>query len=278
MVMRREAAPMKHNRDPRHQSVHTKETNLTSLIGMAEGGGPSTALVLSAPSMPVGPSSARRYKRARADELLIKVRIGDGMLVARVEDISVGGLFARTQKQIPVGAFVEMGLLRPGAEELPLRGTVIADTAQRAGLAVKFEGIGRDVIADLRRIVDEAAARRAAAEEGGEPEVSKQMRLPPHEPTTGRDLELEEVRRRLAVLAGENDRLRGELAAAEQAQRLVGRLQIELERLKARDTAPRTAGSAVNAVDPELLATLKRDAEAAWTAIARLADSVDRIK
>ena len=95
----------------------------------------------------------RRHKRTRAEELLLKVRVGDGMLVAKVEDISVGGLFARTQKVIPVGAFVEMSLLRPGHDELPLTGVVVDDTSKRAGLAVKFESLSGLANAELRRTV-----------------------------------------------------------------------------------------------------------------------------
>ena len=60
--------------------------------------------------------------------------------------------------------------------------------------------------------------------------------LPPSDELTGRDRELDELRRRVGLLVAENERQRVEIEAAGEAQRLVGRLQMEIERLKARST------------------------------------------
>ncbi|MDP2345954.1 MAG: PilZ domain-containing protein [Deltaproteobacteria bacterium] len=225
---------------------------------------PARAAPLAEVSSPVRftpvPHTHRRHKRARAEELLIKVRIGDGLLVARVEDISIGGLFARTQKVIPIGAFVEMGLLRPGHEELGLTGVVVADSARRAGLAITFQGVDGPARAELRRVVLDQQVKSAVTNEVSV-ETTRAMR-PASDELVGRDRELEELRRRIAQLSAENEQLRGELEA-------VGRA-LEIERLRSR--------SGDDAVDPELLASLKRDTELAWTAIARLSDTCEKIR
>ncbi len=231
---------------------------------------PELGLVARAPSALAAPcpevsapvTLPPRQRRARRDELLIKVRVGDGMLVARVEDISITGLFARTQKLIPVGAFVEMGLLRPGHEELALTGVVAPDESRRAGLAVEFRGLREGAEDELRRIVDHQARSAAGA---AEVEATRGMRAP----QAGRDREIEELRRRVAVLSADNALLRAEVEAAADAQRLVGRA-LEIEHVRSR-----FASAAV--VDPELLASIKRDVEHAWTAIARLSDTCDKL-
>ena len=66
--------------------------------------------------------------------------------------------------------------------------------------------------------------------------------------------------------------MKAEVALGEQSHKLAGRLQVENERLKAR------AESGTGGADPEVLAAIRRDAEAAWTSIARLADNVDKLK
>ncbi|MDP2345426.1 MAG: PilZ domain-containing protein [Deltaproteobacteria bacterium] len=213
----------------------------------------------------------RKHKRARTDELLIRVRVGNGVVIAKVEDISVGGLFARTQNVIPVGAFVEIDLLRPGHEELSLTGVIVADTAQRAGLAVSFQNLDGRTNAELRRVVLDQQVKDA----NGDPDVDVQptrRMLPPSDELTGRDRELDELRRRVGLLSAENERQRVEIEAAGEAQRLVGRLQMEIERLKARSTGTSAA------VDADLLSNIRRDAETAWAAIARLSDNCDKIK
>lgn len=265
-------------------TIHTQETDLKVLMGLADpsagpgppGGTPrppgnnpmpSTALVpvhSSASGLP-----ARRHKRARADEILVKIRVGDSVLVARVDDIAVDGLFARTQKVIPVGSVVEMGLLRAGCEELPLTGTVVPDRTQRPGLAVRFGAMSATVAAEVTRVVAEQAARRANGESDVDP--TKQMKLP-GEALSSRDRELDELRHRVAQLFAENQQLRRDLLSGEEAQR---RLRLELERTESLASSPSgLAGPA----DRTLLTDLKRDAELAWTTIARLSDTIEKLK
>jgi hypothetical protein len=209
----------------------------------------------------------RRHRRARAEELLVKVRIGDGMVVAKVDDISVGGLYARMQREVPFGAFVELSLLRPGHDEVALTGVVVADGARRAGLAVRFENLSPSSSAALRRVVLDQQVRAA----GNDPDVDVAPTTPlTHAPFT-RDVELDELRRQVAALTTENERLRAEVAEADAAHRLVGRLRLEVERLKA--SADHQA-----VIDTSDLADIQRDAETAWVAIARVSDAVKKLR
>jgi hypothetical protein len=230
--------------------------------------GPATGPSFGSSGASWGPSAAqhRRHRRTRADELLVKLRIGDGMLVARVEDISVGGLFAPTQRTVPYGAFVELALLRPGHDELPLTGVVVADGAQRAGLALRFEGVGAAAAAALRRVVLEQQVRAA----GDDPDVDVSPTTPLVPGESARDHALDELRRKVALLQAENERLRAEVKDADAAHALVGRLRLEVERLRA-GADHRTV------VDAAALADLQRDAEQAWVAAARVADAVRKL-
>lgn len=255
--------------DVRAPTAESTAAPSSSLVRMEHSG--SRALTSSSPSMDRPLQAHRRHKRTRAEELLVKIRVGDSMLVAKVEDISVGGLFARTQKVIPLGAFVELALLRPGHDELSLTGVIVDDSSKRSGLAVKFEGLSGLANAELRRTVLDQQVKHANGDPDADVAPAKAMR--PAAELTGRDRELDELRRKVALLSAENERLRAEVAMAEGAQKLVGRLQVENERLKT-TRGPAAAG----AVDPLVLADIRRDADAAWQAIARLADNVDKIK
>jgi hypothetical protein len=64
----------------------------------------------------------RRHERTRAEAVIVKLRVGQGVLVARVDDISVGGFFATTDHAIPVGAFVALSLLSLGTAEIQTLG------------------------------------------------------------------------------------------------------------------------------------------------------------
>ena len=211
----------------------------------------------------------RRHRRTRAGELLVKVRVGDGVVIAKVEDISVGGLFARTSRPIPVGAFVEMMLVRPGREELPLHGVIVDDTEKRAGMAVRFEGLTGPNMHELRKLVLDLQIQHT----GDDPDVGVERTriIKPSDLQPTRDREIEDLRRQISAMNAENERLKAEVAAGQEAQKLAGRLQVEVERMKSRfdGAVPK---------DVEQLGAIRREAELAWTAIARLVDAVDRLK
>ena len=198
----------------------------------------------------------RRHLRVRAADLLVKLRVGAGMLVVRVDDISLGGLFARAAHPLPCGAVLELTLVRAGFEEVPMLAVVVSD-ARRGGLALRFEAASGPALAALRRLVD---AQQADAEaQRTTTTVAEGAGL------------VGDLRARIALLQAENDRLRHEVSAGHDAQRLAGRLQVELDRLRAR-----VDGDVV--VDCEALAVVQRDVEAAWVAVARVVDAVTRLR
>jgi hypothetical protein len=209
----------------------------------------------------------RRHPRTRVDDLLLKVRIGDGLVVARVNDLSLGGLFACTQREVPFGAFVECALLSPGHDEVPVTGVVVADGDQRTGLALRFESLPESSVAALRRLVLAHQVRAA----GGNPDVDVMPTVALAPVEGARDQELDHLRRRVAHLQSENDRLRADVADADAAFQQVGRLRLELERLRA------TSGEHT-VVDARVLADIEREIEVAWVAVARVTDTLKRLR
>jgi uncharacterized small protein (DUF1192 family) len=241
-----------------------------------------TALVVaepaSSPSRPIGPSMSsvpppvhRRYARTRADSLMVRFRVGDGVVVARVADISMGGLFAPTTSTIPVGAFVEFSLLRPGADEVQVGGVVVDDAERRHGLAVRFEAMTPEAARQVRRIVEELQDKNEGRVNPDRGVERARLIRPAADEVAQRDQEITALRQKIALLTAENNRLRAEAENGAEAEKLVGRLRLEIERLKAR-------GFGEGGLDPELLSDIKRDAELAWTVIARLSDNVDKLK
>lgn len=207
--------------------------------------------------------------RVRTEAVIVKMRVGPGVLVAKVDDISVGGFFAATDHAIPAGAFVELSLLSPGVAEISLGGVIVDDTSRRRGLAVRFEAMSPDAARQVSRLVDSQHDRS----EGTDPDrgVEPARAMNGLDDAAVRDHELEMLRRQVAALKVENEQLRGEVRASNEAVSLVGRLQLEVERLKQQHNGG-------VAVDVATLGDIRRDAEVAWTAIARLTDAVGRLR
>ncbi len=239
----------------------------------ADGAMPITHEQRPAPEPPTsleraGPSH-RRHLRIRADQLMAKVRVGDGSVVAKVDDISMGGLFASTTRAIPVGAFVELALIRPGADEVKLGGVIVDDAERRRGLAIRFEAMSPNGARQVKRIVEEQQDRALGKDPDRGVERTRLIRAP--DATAHRDEELNALRARMAELQAENELLKKKAEAGDAAVALAGRLQLDIERLKGRHGGG-------GGVDLEALADIRRDAELAWTAIARLTDAVDRLR
>lgn len=216
------------------------------------------------------PAVHRRHLRTRVEELMVKFRVGDGVLVARIADISLGGFFAPSRKIIPVGTFLELSLLRPGFDEICVGGVVVDDAERRKGLAVRFEAMSPEAARHVRRLVEEQQDRTEGADPDRGIARTRLMRGSSEEPAN-RDEELESLRKHVALLSADNERLKAEAETGAEAEKLVGRLRIEVERLKGR-------GVGRSGFDVEILSDIRRDAELAWTAIARLTDAVDRLK
>ena len=248
-------------------STSTSTSSPSSTADMA----PSTALSRTAVPASTREISGghRRHVRTRAEAVIVKLRVGQGVLVAKVDDISVGGFFATTDHAIPVGAFVELSLLSPGAAEISLGGVVVDDTNHRRGLAVRFEAMSPEAARAVSRLVEAQQDRR----EGNDPDrgVEPARAMRGLDDAAVRDHELEVLRRQVAALKAENEQLRNDARSGHEAISLVGRLQLEIERLKQQQTGGVS-------LDVATLGDIKRDAEVAWTAIARLSDAVGRLR
>jgi len=98
----------------------------------------------------------RRYLRTKAMNLVAHLRVGDRQILAPIEDISLGGMLARTAESLPIGTAVMFDLARPGLKK-PLRLLgVVVDTRVGRGLGIRFDGLDKeqaqrleDLIADL---------------------------------------------------------------------------------------------------------------------------------
>ena len=101
-------------------------------------------------------ANKRRYVRTRAQNLVAHLRVGDRTIQAPVEDISMGGMLARTGESIAIGTALMFDLARPGLKK-PLRLLgVVVDTRIGRGLGIRFDGLDKeaadrlgDLIADL---------------------------------------------------------------------------------------------------------------------------------
>src|SRR5688572_6036398 len=98
----------------------------------------------------------RRYMRTKAQNLVAHLRVGDRTIQAPVEDISMGGMLARTAESVAIGTALMFDLARPGLKK-PLRLVgVVVDTRIGRGLGIRFDGLDKeaadrlgDLIADL---------------------------------------------------------------------------------------------------------------------------------
>ncbi len=80
----------------------------------------------------------RRNPRVRPKGVVAHVRTPAGTFACQVENLSVGGVFVRTDRLLPAGTTLEMNLVKPGARKaLHLAGTVVralnAEDASREG-------------------------------------------------------------------------------------------------------------------------------------------------
>src|SRR5690242_21963603 len=86
----------------------------------------------------------RRYMRTKAQNLVAHLRVGDRTIQAPIEDISMGGMLARTMESIAIGTAVMFDLARPGLKK-PLRLLgVVVDTRVGRGLGIRFDGLDRE--------------------------------------------------------------------------------------------------------------------------------------
>ncbi|MCC7071521.1 MAG: PilZ domain-containing protein [Deltaproteobacteria bacterium] len=97
----------------------------------------------------------RRYLRTRASNLVAHLRVGDRLIQAPIEDISLGGMLARTSESLPIGTALMFDLARPGLKR-PLRLLgVVVDTRVGRGLGIRFDGIDKDAAIRLGELIQD---------------------------------------------------------------------------------------------------------------------------
>lgn len=89
----------------------------------------------------MAPVNRRKYIRGRARGVAAHLQTQAGLISCSVENISVGGVFVRTTRLLPLGHMVELALVRPGMKHmLMLRGRVASNLETHAvvGMGIEF--------------------------------------------------------------------------------------------------------------------------------------------
>jgi hypothetical protein len=277
----------------------------------------------------------RRYVRTRAQNLVAHLRVGDRTIQAPVDDISMGGMLARTAESIPIGTAVMFDLARPGLKK-PLRLLgVVVDTRVGRGLGIRFDGLDReggDRLAELIKdlggmtsslLVDKPEESSSSSSSlgvygGSSPSIAVPAELraqAQHQPQaavnvaplrtgltgtftapqpgqpgpTELELKLQAQARSMVMEIGrlqelvqqrekelhdarsEIERLRAENSAGDAAQRIVGRLEIEKNKLEGQLADAKTRMR----VDVDIA---MREAEQSVGALGRLLEALRRVK
>lgn len=249
----------------------------------------------------------RRFLRTRAQNLVAHLRVGDRSIQAPVEDISMGGLLARTTESIPIGTAVMFDLARPGLKR-PLRLLgVVVDTRMGRGLGIRFDGLDKEASDRLGELlgalggmtsplladrpeppdvpppalrgawpapVTTAAPLAPVAMPGGPTENEKKLQAQVRSMVMelGRLQELVQQREKeLHDARAEIARLKNETSTGDAVQRVVGRLEIEKGRLETQLADVRAHSRA----EADLI---QRDAETAAAALSRVLDAVERLR
>ncbi len=96
-------------------------------------------------------SKHRRHTRVEA-KVAGHVRTGDAAGAAEIENISVGGLFMKTNAPLPVGLALTIELAS-AKDTVHLAGRVVGVTAQ--GVGVAFDVLAPDTEKKLRQLIEE---------------------------------------------------------------------------------------------------------------------------
>lgn len=99
----------------------------------------------------------RKHSRVRAQGVAAQVRSDEGVTTATVEDLSAGGAFLRTSQTYPIGATVNLTLVRPGMKRAINVNARVANVrsgrGKPAGIGVKFESIRAEAEERLKAIL-----------------------------------------------------------------------------------------------------------------------------
>jgi len=102
----------------------------------------------------------RRFSRIRLDSLA-RVKTGGQSFEAFTENISLNGLFIRTEKWLPVGGRAEIMFVLPSASRssaISVNGAVVRNDVD--GMAFQFGSLDQDSFSRLKTIINRKAPNR----------------------------------------------------------------------------------------------------------------------
>ncbi len=105
-------------------------------------------------------ANRRRHVRVRTANVFAHVRIGDSMVVARVEDLGLGGALLRTPQPIAPGTALAFDVLRGTQKPLRLFGLAVEHRGVR-GFGVQFTPLDADAQLDVQRLMASQQAQHA---------------------------------------------------------------------------------------------------------------------
>lgn len=260
----------------------------------------------------------RRYLRTRASNLVAHLRVGDRLIQAPIEDISLGGMLARTSESLPIGTALMFDLARPGLKR-PLRLLgVVVDTRVGRGLGIRFDGVDKDTAVRLGELVqdlggfthsllvdkpDEPLARTdtpaamarpptmppppqvAQGPFGGPTTTTGTFRVPTQAPAVP---DVERVQAQLRTMVMELGRAQEQIA---QKEKELQDARVEIDKLKAELRAGNAATGLMGRLEIEKtqlqaqlaeqrarIGELEREAEVAGAALGRMIESMRRLR
>ncbi len=174
------------------------------------------------------PSNRRQHRRARAKSLAAHLETEAGPIAGHVEDLSLGGIFLRTDRRLPIATPVTVNLVRPGMKRALRVPGLVANSRTMAeaqssegppGLGIAFGALDPLETARLVELIRAFAAPGMLPTAREEPAPAPIIRPAPPEANAGEAprlmmqvrgllLELEEARRRLDEQSAELGALR----------------------------------------------------------------------
>ncbi len=187
-------------------------------------------------------ANKRRYERVQARSVAAHLTTRDGSARCVAENISLGGVFFRTDLRLDQGMPVVMDLVRPGLKRaLRVTGRVVAslDAATAAergcapGLRIQFDPASGDIAERLRQMIEELrASERAAAVVPLPPSSSPDPSAGPRQPSAAGSSADPDGARLMVQVKGLLMELGEVTQRADQREREVAELKAEIEHLR----------------------------------------------
>lgn len=210
----------------------------------------------------------RKNPRVAAPHVLVKISSRDRFRTSYLKDLSMGGLFVKTEKTLPIGSSLIIDLLPPGwTDSLRLRGVVVRShsAAGAAGMAVRFENNEESKLEVLRNLVGDYQNGASPPEVRPE-EVHEQLQR-----VLGQVAELKNA------LEKRDRELTLERARREEATTRVALLTADLELAHRSSTGPQEVSDRLHAVEAELAISHHEELELR-TRLAELEGQIEAFK